>query len=175
MGGGDLPYNNGENVGLSIGSFSTTAPIGRVSSTSFRDLMSVERARILQFLSQQQVDPGLRCLSPGFSFRVSMARFSALPEGRQQQILQAMDSEATSEETPDPGYVDDVYPRYERSLSDVSGGGLSSPSCNAGPNSGGELHSSGPNSGGELHSSRPSPGGENNVWEIGGDSPLVPS
>ena len=45
---------------------------------------------------------------------MSMARFSNLPEDRGFLLLQDMDSEQTSGSTPDPGYVDDVYPGFER-------------------------------------------------------------
>ena len=74
-----------------------------------------------------------------------MSRFAALPEGHQQQILQNMDSEATSVPTPDPGYLDDMYPAFENSLSD---------------NSGGDPSSSRPSSGGDRLTSRPISGGE---------------
>ena len=134
---------------------------------SFNDLLCTEGSRILQFLSFRHTDSVLRCLSSGFKFRVSMARFASLPEESQQQILRDLDSEATSEATPDPGYLDDMYPGFEDSVSDRSGGEQSDPM----PESGGELLRPRPNLGGDSQSSRFSLEEEEVVWDLDSQSP----
>ena len=83
-----------------------------------------------------------------------MSRFASLPEERQQQILQDMDSEATSGSTPDPGYVDDVAPGFEELLDSVSSDDQSGT-----PDSGGGSSNYQPNSGGGNLSHLPISGG----------------
>ena len=116
----------------------------RSEGLGFRSLLELHGPRILHFLSASQTDPVLRCLSSGMRFRISTARFASLPEGQQQQITQGLDSEATSDSTPDPGSVDDMYPGFERAVSEGSGSESGSPVFH----SEGETSNSMPNSGG---------------------------
>ena len=83
-----------------------------------------------------------------------MSRFASRPEERQQQILQDMDSEATSDSTPDPGYVDDVAPGFEEFFDSTS-----SNDQFGRPDSGGGNSSHMPNSGGASPSNMPISGG----------------
>ena len=135
-------------VGESGQAESGLSPRGSVSyrvSSSLRDILCAEGPRVLQFLQQSQADPVLCCASLGYSFRVSMSRFASMPEERQRQLLQGMDSDAASDSTPDPGYLDDLYPGLEDIPSDNSGGEPSSTMSN----SGGEPLSTAPNVGGD--------------------------
>ena len=137
-------------------------------SASFRDLLTAEGPRVLQFLQWQQADPALRSLAPGYSFRISMARFASLSEEHQNHILQNLDSEATSESTPDPGYIDDMYPGFEEVLSSNSGGASLDPMSN----SGGASLDPMPNSGGVPLDSFTNPVEDPEVWEINSSPPL---
>ena len=173
-----LPSSRSNHSG-SYQSALSVSPIGSVSpvfgleprrqindqaSGSLIKILCLEGSRLLKFLPQQE-DPTLRCLSSGFGFRVSVSRFASLPEERQRQILQDMDSEATSDSTSDPGYVDDVAPGFEEFLDSTSSddqfgrpdsrGGSSSHM----PNSGGASPSNMPNSGGAIPSYMPISGG----------------
>ena len=138
------------------------SPIGfrqgrRLKGMGFRSLLESHGPRILQFLPASLTDPVLRCLSSGMRFRISMARFASLPEGQQQQIMQGLDSEETSDSTPDPGYVDDMYPGFEHAVSEGSGSQSVSPvfhfegeTSNPILNSGGGPSNSMLDSGGDL-------------------------
>ena len=147
------------------------APAGRTprqdNQISLLGLLQVEGKRVLQFLSQDHSDPIVRPLAHGYSLRVSLAWFTALPEKRQQQILRDMDSEQTSlYSTPDPDYVDDLYPGFE---------GVSSCSESRGfqislPDSGGDPFNL-PNSGGDLLANIPNSGGEGEFWEVSSSGP----
>ena len=154
--------SNSGDVGLEVNTF----PHARhVSTASFCEVFRMEGSRILQFSNQHQVDPSLRCLFSGFSFRVSMARFAGLPEQVQARLLQGMDSDQTSVSTPDPGYVDDVYPGFEGevdsgSSSSLEGGPESGGGCSPMPHPGGDRHSNMPQSGGDRRSHMPHSGGD---------------
>ena len=153
-GAGSLFPRGSSNLG-DLGVGANILPHDRHASTvPFREAFNMEGSRILQFLNQHQADPSLRCLFSGFSFRVSMARFAVLPEQVQVRMLQGMDSEQTSVSTPDPGYVDDVYPSFEAEVdSDSSSSRRSGPESGGGcghmPHPGGDSRSHLPHSGGD--------------------------